>query len=437
MVRRRILIVGSGAREHALGEKLRRPNRTLYYAGAENAGLSKIATRIDVPTNDPAGLARFAKRNRVELTVVGPDQPLRDGIVDVFHHYGLQGRIFGPTQEAAKIEWSKAHAKAVMKAAGIPTAAYDEFTTLKAAREHLLSTRGENEKVVVKADGLMLGKGVFVCHNRAQALDAVTELMQHKKAEKVVIEDFLDGPEFSVHALCDGKRALVFPASVDHKPVGDGDTGGMTGGMGGYAPVPGVTPAMMQRVHDEIIQRLLDHLNRTGTPFRGLLFPGIIWTKTGPKVVEFNARFGDPEAQLYARLMKSDLYPLLQRAARGDLRGARLQWHSGHVANVVYATRGYPEKSESGQEITGVEWANAQPGVKVFQANTIPKGDVIEAMGGRALSVTKHSRTLRAALKGAYKAGQLIAFPNAVNRTDLGFRHGIRVNPPSSKPTRP
>ncbi|MCL5666579.1 MAG: phosphoribosylamine--glycine ligase [Patescibacteria group bacterium] len=416
----KLLIIGSGGREHALAWKLSQsPKVKKIYIAPGNAGTSQLGENVAIPATDIEALADFAEKKKISLTVVGQDDPLALGIVDKFKKKNL--KIWGPCKEAAQIESSKAFAKNLMQRAGIPTARFQTFGNYDHALKYLESI---GAPIVIKASGLALGKGVTVCKTLAEAKKALKEAMVDKAfgdaGNEVVIEEFLEGWEFSVHAFCDGKSFKLLPSAQDHKPVFDGGQGSNTGGMGTIAPVPWVTSDIMADVSRNIVTPILKILKKDASPFVGLLYPGLILTKEGPKVIEFNARFGDPETQSLMRLMKSDLLDVLNASVEGKLDQIDIEWHKGYACCVVLASGGYPGKYEKGLPITGIEQAEKMKDVVVFHAGTkIDRGQLI-TNGGRVLGVTATGETLKAALDKAYAAADLIKFEGKHYRTDIG-----------------
>jgi phosphoribosylamine--glycine ligase len=419
-----ILVVGSGGREHAIVWKLRQsPNVRKIFCAPGNAGIAEGAELVPLKVTDLDGLLRFAKENEVDLTVVGPEQPLVEGIVDLFAERGL--KIFGPKRGAAMLEGSKAFAKDFMARHGIPTARYRTFTK---------DQRFEAERfihelappIVVKADGLAAGKGVLICDTKETALTALTDVIVHKTfgraGEKVVIEEYLVGEEASIFALTDGERFVTLPPAQDHKRILDGDAGKNTGGMGAYAPAPAVTPALQQRIEQEIILPTLRGLKQEGTPYTGCLYCGLMLTDTGPKVIEYNCRFGDPEAQVVIPLIESDFASLLSSVAEGHLDPTEVRFHAASAVCVVMASRGYPEDYETGKVIHGLDSFAPEDGVVVFHAGTKREGDAILTSGGRVLGVTAigYAHKLEETIRNAYTAVHRIAFDGAYYRSDIG-----------------
>lgn len=416
-----VLIVGGGGREHALAWKLSQSSRIdELYVAPGNGGTRQVAENIPIEATDVDGLAQFATTNEIGLTVVGPDDPLALGVVDIFRARGL--RIFGPTRAAAEIESSKVFAKNLMSEAGIPTATFKIFSEYG---EALAYVRKRGAPIVVKASGLALGKGAYVCKTLAEAETALDEIMLgrvHKEAgNKVVVEEFLHGQEISVHAFCDGKTFVLLPPAQDHKPIRDGDKGKNTGGMGTIAPVPWVTAEVWQGVEQQIVRPTLEALAERGRRFTGCLYPGLIMTGDGPKVLEFNARFGDPETQSYMRLLKNDLLEILEACVDGKLAELAIEWYSGFAVCVVLASGGYPGKYKKNIPIRGVSEAEQIPGVVVFHAGTIFT-DELRTSGGRVLGVSAIGETLRDALNRAYQAAGLITFEGIQYRKDIGAK---------------
>ncbi len=419
-----ILVIGGGAREHALVWKLKQSSRAgKIYVAPGNGGTWGIAENVPIGVMEFEKLASFAKEKNVSLTIPGPDDAFVAGIVDVFSAHGL--RIWGPTKDAAQIEGSKAHSKVLMNDGNIPTAKFKVFTSADSALAHI---RIHGAPVVIKASGLALGKGVYVCKTIHEAESAITEIMVervHKDAgNEVVIEEFLEGPEASIHVLSDGISHYTFPSSQDHKPALDGDLGKNTGGMGTIAPVPWMTTEMMSTVEDHVVKRTFDTLLQQGSQFKGLLFPGIMMTLEGPKVLEFNARFGDPETQIYMRLLRSDILDLFEACIDGTLDSVArtILWHSGFAANVVIASGGYPDAYQTGFPITGIEEAEMVPDVVVFHAGTKMENGQFITTGGRVLSVSARGGTLKQALDRTYEAVGKIHFEGMQFRHDIGAK---------------
>jgi len=421
----KVLVVGSGGREHAIAWKLAQCARVqTVFVAPGNGGTALDPLLHNVPLTDIAALADFAVAEKVALTVVGPEAPLAAGIVDHFRARGL--RIFGPTQVAAQLESSKAYAKDFMQRHGIPTALYAAFTDAAAAHAHV---DRHGAPIVIKADGLAAGKGVVVAMTAEEAHAAIDDMLgantlgvQHVAGQaRVVIEEFMAGEEASFIVVSDGRHALPLATSQDHKRVGDGDTGPNTGGMGAYSPAPVVTPEVHARVMREIVQPALTGMARDGAPFTGFLYAGLMIDPQGrPRVVEFNARLGDPETQPILMRLKSDLFELLMHATEGTLDQVELQWDRRLALGVVMAAHGYPGPVRSGDAITGLP-ADAED-LKVFHAGTRLHDGVLSSSGGRVLCVTALADSARLAQQRAYGAVDHIQLPGAVLRRDIGHR---------------
>ncbi len=415
-----VLVIGGGGREHALCWKLKQsPRIGKLYCAPGNGGTRAVAEQVPIGVMEFERLALFAEEKHVGLTIVGPDDPLAGGIVDHFKARGL--RVWGPSKAAARIEASKAFAKELMREAGVPTAAFEVFTDHDKA---LAYVRAQGAPIVVKASGLALGKGVYVCQTLAEAEAALKEIMLDHlfkdAGNEVVVEEYLDGQEVSLHALSDGSSHLLFPPSQDHKPVGEGDTGPNTGGMGTIAPLPQVSEGMLQELDASVVTPTLEAMKKRGVPFAGLLYPGIKLSSKGPRVLEFNARFGDPETQVYMRLLKTDLLDLLDACVDGELGTQTIEWHPGFAANIVLASGGYPGAYEKGFPITGIEEAEQVEGAVVFHAGTALKDGALVTNGGRVLGVSAVGDTLAHALDRAYRAAELVHFEGKYYRRDIG-----------------
>ena len=415
----RVLLLGSGAREHAIGWKLgKSPDLERLISAPGNPGLSALGPAI--PTLDPgdfAAVADLAIDREVDLVVVGPEAPLAAGIVDALTDKGIPA--FGPSRSAARLEASKAYAKQIMARAGVATAAAAVFTDEAAALDHLERDEGP---YVVKADGLAAGKGVLVSDDTREAAAWVRRCFEGEfgsAGATVVIEDFLRGPELSVIAICDGERALVLPEARDHKRLGDGDRGPNTGGMGSYSPVA-MPAGFIDSVVSDIIDPVLDALAEEGVLYRGFLFAGLVQTDDGPKVLEFNCRLGDPEAQVILPRLDEDLLRLLAAAAAGDLPDRPLRFHDNFAVDVVLASSGYPESARSGDPIQGVERASATDGVHVFHAGTAPGPGGLATAGGRVLNVVGVGPDLATARERAYAAAHEIEYRGKQLRRDIG-----------------
>ena len=415
----KVLLIGSGGREHALAWKISQsPLVDRVFCAPGNPGTAELAENIDLGVGDIAELVKFAKSESIELTVVGPEAPLAEGIVDAFKAEKLT--IFGPTGAAAQIEADKAFCKKMLRAGSVPTAEGRVFEDLSAAKNYISS---RDEALVVKASGLAAGKGVFLCANPQEALDAVEKVMGEKifgqAGETVVVEEMLKGQEASILALVDGTNIYVLESSQDHKAVGDGDTGPNTGGMGAYSPAPIVTEQVMDQVVSDILVPSVDAMNRSGTPYRGLLYAGIMITPGGPKLLEYNVRFGDPETQPLMVRLKSDLVEALLAVCHGKLDKVSLDWDPRPCVCVVMASGGYPGAYEKGKVIEGVAEANKLKDVVVFHAGTAMKDGQLVTAGGRVLGVTALGKDIAAAKARAYEAVSKISFEGAYYRKDI------------------
>jgi phosphoribosylamine--glycine ligase len=419
-MKRSVLVIGKGGREHALAWKLSQSKDIgKIFVAPGNGGTSAIAENVPIDPLDFPSMAAFATEKNIDLTIVGPDDPLAHGIVDFFRARGL--RIWGPSQAAAQIESSKAFAKALMHEAGIPTASYQVFTEYDSAFSYVQKT---GVPTVIKASGLALGKGAYVCMTMPEAEQALKEILIDRvhgdAGNEVVIEEYLEGPEISVHALFDGTTVRMFPPSQDHKRIGESDTGKNTGGMGVVAPLSWVPDDVLNVIEKTIVRPLLDILARKGTPFSGLLYPGIKLTHDGPKVFEFNARLGDPETQTYMRLLDTDLLTLFEASINGRLAEVPLTWTKEYAANVVLASGGYPDAYQKGLPISGLDEAEKIPGVIVFHAGTARTEGGLYTAGGRMFNVSAKGATLQEALDRAYAAAEHIQFEGKQYRRDIG-----------------
>ena len=416
----KVLVVGGGGREHALCWALAAsPLLSQLWCAPGNAGIAEVAECVAISAEDIAALVTFARENTVDLVVAGPEAPLTLGLADACARAGL--RCFGPSAAAAQLEASKTFTKQVADAARAPTAAWQRFTDASAARAYV---RQQGAPIVVKADGLAAGKGVVVAATIEEAEAALADIMEsrvHGEAgASVVIEECLLGQEISFFALCDGETALPLGAAQDHKRVGDGDTGPNTGGMGAYSPPPIFTDALRDQVMAEIIRPCLAEMARRGTPFRGVLFAGLMLTEQGPKLIEFNVRFGDPECQALMVRLQSDLLSALLAACDGKLRDITLRWKALHSLVVVMAARGYPGNYAKGTEIRGLEQAAQVLGVQIFHAGTQRREDgALVANGGRVLGITAIGTTLQEARQAAYAAVAAVDWPGGFCRSDI------------------
>ena len=427
----RILVIGGGGREHAFSWALARsPQQPDLFIAPGNAGTAALGQNVALPPNDTEGLLTFARQERIDLTVVGPEVPLVEGLADAFEAAGLP--VVGPSAAAARIEGSKAFAKAFMARHGVPTASHRTFAAdqYAEARAYL---EAQGAPIVVKASGLAAGKGAIVCATLGEAQDALDRVMKShafgEAGDEVVIEAFMEGEEASVFALTDGADYVLLTPAQDHKRIGEGDVGPNTGGMGAYAPAPVVTQDLMDRICREIIEPTLEGMAQEGCPYRGILYAGVMITPDGPKVVEFNCRMGDPEAQIVLPLLDSDLVEVLRLLAEGRLRDVTLQTRPGAAACVVMASGGYPGSYQKGYPITGLDAAGALPDVVVFHAGTRQDdaGRSVTA-GGRVLGVTAVGDDLAGALARAYKAVDCIHFESAQFRRDIGQKGLARMN---------
>ena len=414
-----VLIIGGGGREHALAWTLSAsPLLDTLYCAPGNAGIAEIAQLIPLNVDDQEAVAAFCRANDVGLVVVGPEVPLVAGLADTLTAAGI--KCFGPSAAAARLEGSKGFTKDLCRAIGIPTAAYACFDSAEDAKAYAAQLP---VPVVVKADGLAAGKGVVIARTHAEASSAIDAMFAGSEGAEVVIEEFLSGEEASFFVLVDGKHALALATAQDHKRVGDGDEGPNTGGMGAYSPAPVMTPEMVERTMTEIIRPTVAEMERRGTPFKGVLFTGLMITTEGPKLIEYNVRFGDPEAQVLMARLKSDLLPALLAAVDGVLGNFDLRWHDEAALTVVLAANGYPGTPEKGTDIKNLEEAGKVEGVTIFHAGTArnEKGQLI-ANGGRVLNVTAVGRDVAEAKNRAYEAVSLIDWPGGFCRSDIGWR---------------
>lgn len=427
--RMNILVIGSGGREHALVWKLAQsPHATRLWCAPGNAGIAqehlaandRTVECVPIGAEDLPKLLAFAREQKVDFTIVGPDNPLALGVVDLFQQHGL--KIWGVNQKAAQFESSKVFSQKFMEKYGIPTARAGTFKEVEPAKAFAAALG----KCVVKADGLALGKGVLICNGRAAAEQAVDEIMVGKAfgaaGSQVVIQEFLEGVEVSMHALCDGSTAKLFPTSQDHKRALDGDQGLNTGGMGTYSPTPFLNETQLAAAAKAILDPFMRGCMAEGIDYRGLLYPGIMLTKNGPKVLEFNARFGDPETQVYLTRLENDLVELLDASTSGTLGKQELKWKAEASVCVIMASGGYPGSYPKGKVITGLNAANRLPHTKVFHAGTALQNGEIVTNGGRVLGVTALGKDLRAAQTAAYAAVEAIHFEGAHYRRDIAVK---------------
>ncbi len=413
-----ILVVGGGGREHALVWKLKQSKKVgNIYVAPGNAGTTLLAENISATTKDE--IVSWLKVNEVDLVLIGPDNYLAEGIVDDIQELNIP--VFGPTKAAAQIEWSKAFAKQLMEEEGVPTATSRTFDQINEVKEYI---KRQSFPLVVKADGLALGKGVVIAKNISEAEQALQEMMGDKRfgeaGARIVIEEFLVGEEISTHAFCDGINTVLFPTSQDRKRAYDGDKGPNTGGMGTIAPVPSVSPEVLEDIEKTIVKPILEGLRNRGCPFTGVLYPGIMLTADGPKVIEFNARFGDPETQSYMRILETDLVDVLIACINGTLNELEVKWNSLSASCVVVASEGYPRKYEKGFPIHGFTDADKKDNVVVFHAGTTMKDNEVITNGGRVLNVTATGSSLENALADSYDAISNISFDGMWFRKDIG-----------------
>ncbi len=422
----KILVVGGGGREHALAWKIgQSPRVEQVFVAPGNAGTARDATNVPIPVSDKPGLIRFAKENAIDLVVVGPEMPLVDGLVDDMEAAGL--RVFGPSKAAAELEGSKVFCKNLLHTANIPTATYRTFRSAEEASRHIWDRYGDpNEPVpvVVKADGLAAGKGVIVCSTRAEALDAIDRIASQREfgdaGRELIIEEKLTGQEASVLAITDGETIVTLPAAQDHKPAYDGDTGPNTGGMGAYCPTPIIDEEMMERIEADVLVPIVHAMKRARRPFKGVLYAGLMLTPAGPKVLEFNVRFGDPECQPLLMRLKTDLVDVIEATIDGRLADIEpLQWDPRPSICVVMASEGYPGNYEKGRRISGLDAADAIDEVKVFHAGTKLVDGNVTNDGGRVLGVTAMGDTVAQAKLQAYRGVKEIRWQGAWCRKDI------------------
>lgn len=416
----KVMVVGGGGREHTLVWKIKQsPLVKKIYCAPGNAGIERIAVCINIPAEDIEALAEFALNEKIDLTVVGPEAPLTLGIVDEFEKRGL--KVFGPSKKAAEIEGSKVFAKELMERYGIPTAHYRVFNDPIEAGEYI---KDKGAPVVVKADGLAAGKGVIVALSEDEALDGVKRIMKDREfgraGDRIVVEEYLEGPEVSILAFTDGNTVIPMVSAQDHKRVYDNDRGPNTGGMGAFAPSPVYTPDIARVVEKEILKKTIDAMKRENRPYKGVLYAGLMITSKGPKVLEFNCRFGDPETQAVLPLLESDLVPVMQAVIDGRLDEAEIRWKDKKAVCVIMASGGYPRRYEKGFKISGIEEAEKIEGITVFHAGTAKEGDSIVTAGGRVLGVTALGDSLDSAARLAYKGVEKISFKGAHYRKDIG-----------------
>ncbi len=415
-----VLLIGSGGREHALAWKLAAsPLIGKLYAAPGNPGIAQEATLADLKISDHSAVGHFCKSHEVGLVVVGPEAPLVAGLADDLSKAGI--KVFGPSAAAAQLEGSKSFTKHICAANNIPTGKFAEFREREAAKKYVKET---GAPIVLKADGLHAGKGVVVAMTMDEAMNGIDQVfdMTGKSDVPVVIEEFLSGEEASFFSLVDGETVLPLTSAQDHKRVFDGDKGPNTGGMGAYSPTPVMTKELEQRALEEIVKPTARALAKAGTPYRGVLYAGLILTNEGPKLIEYNVRFGDPECQVLMPRLKDDLLTLLLAACDGTLNKMSVRWHDLSAITVVLASKGYPGEYQPGSEIKGIERAEAIEGVTVFHAGTKRDGGKLVANGGRVLNVTATGKTLKEAQNRAYQAVDAIDWPGGFCRRDIGWR---------------
>jgi phosphoribosylamine--glycine ligase len=415
-----VLVIGGGGREHALAWKLRQsPRVQQVFIAPGNAGTAQVGRNIEFKNSDLDALLNFAQRESIDLTVVGPDDVLAAGVVDLFENAGL--RIFGPCKEAAQLEYSKSFAKRFMVRHGIPTARFGEFESSRDAKAALDEF---GFPLAVKADGLALGKGVVIAHHRGEAETVIDDMIERRRfgdaGRKVVIEEFLSGVECSIHALVDGRSYLLFPTAQDHKQLYDGNRGPNTGGMGTFSPSQRLDASLLREIRETVLDPFLRGIQKDHIRFRGLLFPGLMLTKDGLRVLEFNCRFGDPETQVLLPRLQSDIVDLLEATIDERLDAVSARWDSGSAVCVVLASGGYPNNYQTGKTVLGLEQIDQMKDVIVFHAGTRLSENRILTSGGRVLGVTAVGDTLSGAQRRAYQAAEKIEFDGRYFRRDIG-----------------
>ncbi|RCL00893.1 MAG: phosphoribosylamine--glycine ligase [Candidatus Tokpelaia sp. JSC189] len=421
----KVLLIGSGGREHALAWKIAAsPLLSWLYCAPGNPGMAKIAENIDLNAADHAAVVAFCRKNYIDLVMIGPEAPLVNGLADTLRNARI--RVVGPGASAAQLEGSKGFTKDLCARFAIPTAVYGRFNNIAEAKAYI---HAQGAPIVVKADGLAAGKGVVVAMTVKEALvavDACFDGMFGPAGSEVVVEEFLQGEEASFFCLCDGTTAIPFGTAQDHKRVGEGDSGLNTGGMGAYSPAFVMTPDMVERTMREVIEPTMKAMAEIGTPFNGILFAGLIITADGPKLVEYNVRFGDPECQVLMMRLQDDLLPLLIAAADGKLAGYEPAWSDDVSLTVVLVAKGYPEAPEKGSVIEGIEEAAALPNVLVLHAGTALQDGKLIANGGRVLNVIARDKTIKETQRKAYAAIGKIRWPDGFWRSDIGWRAATR-----------
>ncbi|MFH1791112.1 MAG: phosphoribosylamine--glycine ligase [Candidatus Omnitrophota bacterium] len=418
----KVLVVGSGGREHALSWKIARSDAVdKIFCAPGNAGTAETAENVNIKADDINGLLSFAKDERIDLTCVGPEAPLVAGIADIFSQNGL--KVFGPSGKAAMLEGSKAYAKAMMRKYGISTADFEVFDNAEKAKEYV---RKKGAAFVIKADGLAAGKGVTVCGSAREAENAIEEALCKKAfgsaGARIIVEEALSGEEASILAVSDGKNRIILDSSQDHKRVFDNDKGPNTGGMGAYSPAPVITGDMLDRIAREVIDPLLEGMKKEGNPYKGVIYAGVMITEDGPKVLEFNARFGDPETQALLPRLKTDLVRLMLASVNGDIGGMTVEWDPRPCVSVVMTSEGYPGPYEKGKAISGLDFFKDKKDIMVFHAGTRKDGAGVVTDGGRVLNVTGMGETVGDAIDAVYRACGRIKFDGAHYRHDIGYR---------------
>lgn len=418
---KKILVIGSGGREHALAYKIAQSPHVELICAPGNAGMAQVARCVPIPSDDIPRLLAFAKEEKIDLTVVGPEAPLVAGIVDIFQKEGL--KVFGPSAKAAQLEASKAFSKEIMRKYNVPAAASVTCSTMEEATQAI---ERFSVPVVIKADGLAAGKGVVICETRPQALEAARRMLVERifgdSGAIIVVEEFLEGEEASILVLTNGQEVIALESSQDHKRAFDEDRGPNTGGMGAYSPAPVVTPEFLKRVMKEIVLPVIKGMSREGAEYRGILYAGVMATKTGPKVLEFNVRFGDPETQAVLLRLKSDLVEAMLWTIEPKARKPALKWDKRPSVCVVVASGGYPDLYEKRKVIAGLEEASALEDVVVFHAGTERLGIEYITTGGRVLGVTAQGPDIKSAIEKAYQAIALVHFDKMHYRRDIGWR---------------
>ncbi len=418
----KILVVGGGGREHALIWKLKQSAKvSQIYCAPGNAGISRIASCLEINLKNIPALVDFARKEKIDFTIVGPELPLAEGIVNDFIQEGL--KIIGPTREAAEIESSKVFAKYLMKKYNLPTANYAAFNDLEKA---LIFLRDQNFPLVIKADGLAAGKGVFIVENWLQASEVLNSLMKQKRlghaGNQVVIEEFLKGEEVSILSFCDGKTVVPMVSSQDYKKIEENDQGPNTGGMGAYSPCPFYNEELNQIVLEKILKPILRGLKEEGREYKGILYAGLILTKDGPKVLEFNARFGDPETQVVLPRLKTDLMDIFEAIIEGNLDRIKIEWKENATVCVVVASKGYPEKYFTGEAIGGLEKLDGMNNLMVFHSGTKLQEDKVVTAGGRVLGVTAWEESIFKARNRVYEGIKEVNFRNMYYRKDIALK---------------